>query len=497
MFGIFARAILIDRIPIGINVDEAGTAYDAYSIANYGVDRFLYHNPVYAINYGGGQSVLYTYLAAGFIKIFGFSLLVVRLPALILSIISIIILYLMVNDFKNKKLAIIATFLIVIVPWHFMQSRWGLDCNLMSSMLIISTYVLLKSKNKLLFILSGILFGITLYSYALSYIIVPVLLLGLFVYLFAIRKIKFSDILCMGIPLFIFALPLILNLCVNKGWISSIQNALFSTPKLWAYRGQEISLGNIFKNIWPILKSMFGYDINDYNALAKFGTLYYISIPLFVIGIVETVKSAMQSFKNKEFNLDVILIICFASVLVCLLLIDGVGVSKANGIYIPTIYFIAMGTYKIAKKSRSSFVVIVIAYLIMFCMFQYYYFFVYGKENSNTSFNQTTIEAVQYIENNEKFDSKKINIKTTAIQPYIYTLIANEASPYDFNKDAVINNGAVYKYGRYVFYNNEIDENTVYVIVKTDLKYEFRDNLLAQGFEIEEFKDLEILYKNY
>ena len=491
IIGIFIRVIAIDKIPIGINVDEAGTAYDAYCIANYGVDRYLNHNPVYAINYGGGQSVLYTYLVAGFIKLLGFSLFAVRLPALIISIISILIFYILIKDFKNKKLGIIATFLIVIVPWHFMQSRWALDCNLMSSMLLISIFCLLKAKNKLGYIVAGIMFGITLYSYALTYIIVPVILLFL---ILAVRKIKISDITCMGIPIFILALPLMLNLLVNNGFIEPIKNSLFSTPKLWAYRGAEISITNIPENIWSIFKCMFGYDINDYNAFPQFGTLYYISIPLFVIGIVETVKKAKENFKKTEINIDLIFILYFFSIFISLLLVEELSISKINSIYIPMIYFVAMGINSIATKNKYIFIGTIMLYVIMFSLFQYYYFFIYGKENKNKSFNQTTIEAVQYIESNEKFDNKIINIGTTAIQPYIYTLIANQTSPYKFN-ESLLMNGAVYAYDRYVFYNKTINENIVYVLVKTDLKYELRDTLLEQGFISEDFKNLEILYK--
>lgn len=494
IIGIFIRVIAIDKIPIGINVDEAGSAYDAYCIANYGVDRYLNHNPVYAINYGGGQSVLYTYLAAGFIKLLGFNLFAVRLPALVLSIISIFIFYVLVKDFKNKKLGIIATFLIVIVPWHFMQSRWALDCNLMSSMLLISIFSLLKAKNKLGYIVAGIMFGITLYSYALTYIIVPVILLFLLVYLLAVRKIKNSDIICMGIPIFILALPLMLNLLVNNGLIEPIKNSLFSTPKLWAYRGAEISITNIPENIWLIFKCMFGYDINDYNAFPQFGTLYYISIPLFVIGIVETVKKAKENLKKTAINMDLVFILYFLSIFISLLLVEGLSISKINSIYIPIIYFVAVGINSIAIKNKYVFIGTMILYVMMFSLFQYYYFFVYGEENKNTSFNQTTIEVVQYIQNNEKFDNKIINVRTTAIQPYIYTLIANQTSPYEFNESLVMD-GVVYAYDRYVFYNTTIKENVVYVLVKTDLQYELRDNLLGQGFISEEFKNLEILYK--
>ena len=191
IIGIVTRIILFGKVPIGINVDEAGIMYDAYTIANYGTDRFGNAYPIYMINYGGGQSALYTYLAAICIKLFGFSLTVVRLPALIFSILYMIFGFLLIKDFKNKKLAILVEFLIIISPWHFMQSRWALDCNLLSSMLLMSIYILtraVKSKSKKIYFIAGIFFGITLYTYALSYIIIPIILLILFTYMLYIKK---------------------------------------------------------------------------------------------------------------------------------------------------------------------------------------------------------------------------------------------------------------------------------------------------------------------
>ena len=230
--GIFTRFIAIDKVPIGIQVDEAGMAYDAYCIANYGTDRFDNPYPIYMINYGGGQSSLYTYLAAILIKIFGFSLFIIRMPAFIFSIIYIIIAYLITKEFKNKKLAILMEFLIVICPWHFMQSRWGLDCNLMSSLMLLSIYLLLKAKKTIGYILAGISFGITLYSYAVSYLIIPVFLVLILIYLLYIKKIKIRNIIALGIPIAILAIPLILNLLVNKDIIKPIVvNSLYFLSK--------------------------------------------------------------------------------------------------------------------------------------------------------------------------------------------------------------------------------------------------------------------------
>ena len=44
---IFLRTYKLDEIPAGINVDEAGMAYDAFCLSKFKVDRALNHLPVY------------------------------------------------------------------------------------------------------------------------------------------------------------------------------------------------------------------------------------------------------------------------------------------------------------------------------------------------------------------------------------------------------------------------------------------------------------------
>ena len=49
---LFTRLLFLNEVPFGLHVDEAGMAYDALSLANWGVDRYLNSYPVYLINYG-------------------------------------------------------------------------------------------------------------------------------------------------------------------------------------------------------------------------------------------------------------------------------------------------------------------------------------------------------------------------------------------------------------------------------------------------------------
>ena len=496
LFGIITRVVGLGQIPIGINVDEAGTMYDAYAIANYGTDRFGNIYPVYMINYGGGQSALYTYLAAILIKVFGFSLTVVRIPAFIFSILFMIFGFLLTKEFKDKKLAILVEFLIVICPWHFMQSRWALDCNLLSSMLLISIYILTRAvnkKSKILYFLAGLFFGITLYTYALSYIIIPIILLILFTYMLYIKKIKVSDIIIFGISLGLLAVPLILSVLVNYGIIKEIKLPFVSILKMWTFRATEINFTNIPHNILYLIKSMFTFDIDDYNAFPIFGTLYYISIPFVVIGFIDSIKKIKENIKEKQLSLDIIMTVNFLAVVMCNILIEP-GISRMNAIYISLIYYAALGIIYVSGNRKEIFKFIIVIYIVFYIAFLSYYFFVYGKENTNLSFNSEVVGVTEYIEENEGFDEKKVNFRVRAIQPYIYTLIGSKTCPQEFKETAVIDRGAIWSYGRYVFYNNEINDDTIYVIDRDETSKEI---LVNKGFKVEEYNEnIDILYKD-
>ncbi len=255
---IFTSTFKLGKVPYGLHVDEAGMAYDALSLSQYGVDRYLNRFPAYLINYGGGQSAMYAYLSAILIKIFGYSINIIRTPAVILRLLIFISgLFIMKNE-NNKLKTFSFLFLLTISPYFIMQSRWGLDCNLMVGFLTISVCLLIqaitKNNIKLLFI-SGLLFGLTLYTYALSYIIVPILLFFTCVYLLYIKKTNIKELIILGTPIFLLALPLILMILVNNGFIDEMEG-LITIPLLKDYRGAEISLKNIFNNLY-ILRFYF------------------------------------------------------------------------------------------------------------------------------------------------------------------------------------------------------------------------------------------------
>jgi len=492
LFSIVILVYKLGIVPYGLHVDEAGMAYDALSLSNYGVDRFLYNFPVYFINFGGGQNALYTYLAAIVVKIVGYSVTTIRIPAVLLGISSIIVMYKMIKENKSSKVALVACFIMAICPFHIMKSRWGLESYLLFPLLLISMYLLLKAintKKNIYYVFAGILFGITLYTYAVSYLIIPIFLIFILIYLLRIKKINFKNILFFGIPLVVIALPLVLMLAINSGILpNEITTNFLSIPKLWQFRGGEFALKNIIENL-NIFGVLLSKDFLVYNGFSKFGTLYYISIPFLIYGFIKTIISTKKAIQKKEFSIDYVMLVAFIVILFVSLLTSSININKANAMFIPFIYFIAIGITNVIKNRKKFGYIIFILYMIHFIYFANYYFVEYPKTVRDTTY------FVSVDDLNEAIDAAKLRTDDTIyisgnnfVQPYIYALLYDELSPYDFASSYERKNDDVISYGRYKFeFNEEIDTDGVYIIFNND---EFMESLIENGF-------IRILYGNY
>lgn len=193
IFGTIIRMYQIDKMPNGLNIDEASSGYDAFSIMKYGIDRNGNSFPVVLYAWGSGQSVLYSYIMIPFLIIFnGLTVFSMRFPMALIGSISILIIYLLLkNIFNNKKIALIGAFFLAICPWHIMKSRWGMECNIFPDIILLATLLLvigIKNKKAILQILSFILLGISAYSYAASYLFLPIFVIGVLVFLIIKNK---------------------------------------------------------------------------------------------------------------------------------------------------------------------------------------------------------------------------------------------------------------------------------------------------------------------
>jgi hypothetical protein len=87
--GVFLRTFQLLANPPGLYVDEATAGYETFSLLRTGADRWGLAFPVYFVNWGSGQNVLYSYLSIPFVSLFGLSRFSVRLLSLFIGILTL------------------------------------------------------------------------------------------------------------------------------------------------------------------------------------------------------------------------------------------------------------------------------------------------------------------------------------------------------------------------------------------------------------------------
>jgi len=175
--GVAVRVWEFGSIPPGLNQDEASTAYDAFSILNYGVDRSGFHIPLVLNSWGSGMYALASYLEMPFIAVFGLSITAARMAFLVAGLVSIPVFYYLLRESVDLRTARIGAVLLAISPWHIMISRWGLDSNMFPFMFLLGAACLVRSvKSERWLIPAFALIAVSLYGYGTAYIAVPVFL---------------------------------------------------------------------------------------------------------------------------------------------------------------------------------------------------------------------------------------------------------------------------------------------------------------------------------
>jgi len=485
------------ELPTYIGVDEAGMAYDAYCIANYGVDRYLNSYPLYLTNFGGGQSVLFSYIAVLFIKILGPNIIAYRLPALLIYILGTIASYLFVSKYKDKKSALLVTFLIITCPWSIVSTRETLDCNLYAGMLMISLLLMNRAKRNYQYIVAGIIVGITLYTYCLSWITMPIFLAIWVIYMLYIKRINIKQIILLAIPIIILALPLIYFLLLNYGIVDKQQIGIFTFPILNEFRGNQIAISNIWKTGLESLQTIFFAD----------KTIYGVYVPLFIIGYIIAFRRAIKAIRNREYTIESIMVIAFTTMLLGLLFTRIPTPNKANVLYIPILYFVSIAILEICKNSKLLFIISILAIFILFGKFEYDYYTKYVYiPNTYWYEDESLSEISKILKEDEVTNNLEKYVIVYKTSPYIYQLLADLVSPYDFSNSVETReyNGVIEttKVGRYnyinYFYNiNELKNidfknNNNIVIVSGKFK-DVIEYIKSQGYNKMEYKDLCIL----
>lgn len=180
----FLRLYQLGQNPPSLDWDEASLGYNAYSILKTGKDEFGRFLPVSIRSFEDYKPAAYTYLTIPFVYVFGLNEFAVRFPSALFGTMTVVIVFFLVKVlFKDHRIAYLSAFLLAISPWHLQFSRVAFEANIGLFFVTAGILFFLKGLKKgNWFILSAILFVISLYSYHSPRLIVPLLLFGWAIY---------------------------------------------------------------------------------------------------------------------------------------------------------------------------------------------------------------------------------------------------------------------------------------------------------------------------
>lgn len=387
---VFLRFYRLGLVPSGIHIDEAGMGYDAWCIANFGMDRYQNSYPLYFINFGQGQNALYTYLYALILKITGGmpDAFTMRLPAAVIGL-GMIGCAMKLGEWAwGRRGCLTAGLLTAVCPVFIMSSRWALESYLMYGLCTFAVTCLVWAvrakegwKKNTAFVCSGALVGLTLYTYAVAYIVMPFFLLFVLAYLLYIRKITLLQIIGMGIPAGIMALPLLLMLWINSKGLGTVSIGCFTIPALPEYRGGDITFSHFLLSPLPMLKSMFFNDYLGYSAYDGFYTLYLISLPFAAVGFVVCLVRSVRSIRQRIFDIQTVILCFFLAVMLMGRFINGAmaNINQINAVYFPLWFLVMDGIWQVGSFLKKKFwhriydIGVTAAYLVSLICFLYTY----------------------------------------------------------------------------------------------------------------------------
>jgi hypothetical protein len=218
--GVWLRVTRLDQAPPGIYPDEACNGYDAYSILKTGRDHHGNFLPILVQGFNDYRRPLFDYSLIPLVATFGLKVRVVRLGAALWGVVDIIAAVSIAGYLLGLPGAAVTAMLLAVSPWLLPLNRYGIEASATSALgtlSVLSFLLAIRSKDGRLLPLSGVCFGLALYSGSIAVLFIPMLmaLLGL-IYRRELRRVRMRALLAIG-AFALVAMPQALVLLTHPG----------------------------------------------------------------------------------------------------------------------------------------------------------------------------------------------------------------------------------------------------------------------------------------
>lgn len=395
----------------GLFGDEAFNFYNSWSLAHFGVDSNLLHNPIYSVS-AGGQSIFYEWLAVPFMKIFGMNLAAYRFPMAFFTVLSV--LFLIFALYKNKvkpKVILGITVSLSTAEWLLMYGHWAMDCNIAVPMFVFAIgFIILSFTQKKIYGYIGIvLIDLMAYCYVGAWISLPFIFIGTIWFLYKLEKLNKKDIFRLIFISAVLLFPIFCYILVQFIGVKSFKFLWFTVASLPQTRAGNSMIsfsGNILNNVISNLALGLGQLItgNDswlQTSIPGYAVIYLLMFLLMIYGVVRVIK------KKKNVVTKFLVILSFSLIPIILFV-------QANFTHWAVVLFIAylwagIGLGKLFELTGNRVVKAVILLIIFIVSIDFTHYYFKDYTNAEVTANQIPSYVIDF-NSSKKFVSELDNL---------------------------------------------------------------------------------------
>lgn len=462
------RGLLLSLVPPSPSLDEVSIGYNAFSILKTGSDEYGNQLPLLLRAYDDYRPALYVYLVIPFVALFGLTIEAVRIPSVLLSLVTVVTVYFLFKEIFKKELkigsivlpnmyvALLTMLLVAISPWHIYLSRLGHEVNLGLTVTILGIYFFFRAiDSKHIFaslLFSAVFFALSFYSYQSQKVIVPFLILTLIILFWKklFRHVKES--IGAAVVGFVIVLPALIvslspvGLTRLDGTTVFTDNHTLHQQRLHAFvlaKEEGDILGQIVYNRrFNNLAIFFGQYISHFDPQWLFfgnvkedhkvpylGLLYIWELPFLLMGVFVLIKSTIDT------KIKIFLFIWFFTSPLAASITTGAPHAMRSFTFIPIIQlFSALGlvyTYLHMKRFIPQFVVVsvlIIVFVGSIAFFSQQYFYTFPRFHSDSFQYPLTTALKEVIDSNER-EKIVVSNEDNLTQSYMFYLFHSKHDP--------------------------------------------------------------------
>lgn len=200
----------------------------------------------------------------------------------------------------------------------------------------------------------------------------------------------------------------------------------FTISPISGNRMDEISFSSLGANLWNNLKITLTYSIYPMDSVDKFYTLYPVSIPFILLGMLCSVYDFGNSFRTRCFHSGTVYLFYFISCSFVVALTPTDHLYRANSIYICYLFFFLRGIrafcdfLTVYRKAFLS--ILAYGYVLWIASFMRYYYTIYSVLDLHTYANSFYFadisDIVTYID--ENLGDKEIYADCVDVEEFLY-----------------------------------------------------------------------------